>query len=66
MVWWTAPLQRYRNMPKRNYDSLLTGIILAIAEGPELAKSRRQRHPSITTVVTPTPDMPARHDRFRV
>ena len=29
---WTAPLQRHRDVPKRNRDSQITGVILAFSE----------------------------------
>ncbi len=29
---WAAPLQQHRNVPKRDRDSQITGVILAFAE----------------------------------
>jgi hypothetical protein len=50
-VVWTAPRQRHRNMPKRNRDGLIIGVILAFSERLELAKSSRQRGPPVTSGV---------------
>jgi len=36
---WTAPLQQHHNVPKRNRDSRITGVILAFAERLLLAEA---------------------------
>ena len=57
MMWWTAALQQLGNVPKRNRDSLITGLILAFAEGQLLAISGRQRPRCITAAVGGKPDV---------
>ncbi len=58
MIRWTAPLQRHRNGPICGSDSRAAIAILAFAEGLLLAKSSRQRTPSITTGLHPKADKP--------
>ncbi|MFT5181285.1 MAG: hypothetical protein ACI8S3_001166 [Alphaproteobacteria bacterium] len=52
-----VPRQRQSNVPICNRGGLRNGSTLAFAEGLELAKSRRQQVPSITTGLHPKPDM---------
>ena len=54
---WTAP-QRHRNVPTCDSRSTKTSCLLAFAERQLLAKSSRERTPSITTGLHPKADIP--------
>ncbi len=49
----TAPLQRHRNVPKRNRDSLITGVILAFAERLLLANNGHERASRLRPLAEP-------------